>query len=72
MGSGFCLKEPYTVKAGEPLVLRYLLHAHRGGYDHQKAETVAKAFAKRPGFEIGKPNKPHRQYEVWRIGTRPK
>ena len=71
MGSGFCLKEPYTVKAGKPLVLRYLLHAHSGQYDHKKAETVSKAFAKRPGFEIGKPNKPHRQYEVWRTGTRP-
>ena len=70
MGSGFCLKEPFNVKAGAPLVLRYLLHAHSGAYDHKKAEAVEAAFAKRPGFKIGKPNKPHQQFEVWRIGNR--
>ena len=68
MGASFCLAEGYTIKKGEPLVLRYLLYAHGGGYDAEKAAAVAEAFAERQGFEIGEPTKPHRQYEVWRIG----
>lgn len=72
MGASFCLAEGYLITKDEPLTLRYLLYAHSGAYHTETAEKVAAAFAKRPGFEIAKSKQPHRQYEVWRIGAKPK
>ncbi|MCB1231870.1 MAG: PmoA family protein [Verrucomicrobiae bacterium] len=69
MGASFCFAEGYTITKEEPLVLRYLLHAHAGDYDSEKATAIAESFSKRPGFEVGKSDKPHRQYDVWRIGS---
>ena len=66
MGASFCMQEGYRIAADAPLTLRYLLHAHRGGYDHAKAQSVHEAFIARPGFEITKATRPHRQYEVER------
>ena len=66
MGASFCMHEGFTIAADAPLTLRYLLHAHRGGYDHAKAQAVHEAFAERPGFQIAKATRPHRQYEVER------
>lgn len=66
MGAAFCLQEGYTLQAGAPLRLRYLLHAHRGPYDQARAEAVHKAFSGRPGFRVGKSTEPHLQYEVER------
>jgi hypothetical protein len=71
MGASFCLAEGYTITKDASLTLRYLLHAHRGEYNAESAESVAAAFATRPGFEMGKSKQPHRQYEVWRIGAKP-
>lgn len=65
MGASFCMKDPHTIKRDESLVLRYLLHAHGGAYDSGKAEKQHAAFAKRSGFELGKPEK-HGQFEVHR------
>jgi len=66
MGASFGMQESYTIKQGKPLTLRYLLHAHRGGYDQAKAQAVHQRFVGRPGFEVLKSKKPHRQYEVRR------
>ena len=66
MGASFCMHEGYSVTAKSPLVLRYLLHAHGGPYDLAKATAVHEAFAKRPGFRVGKSSGPHRQYDVER------
>jgi len=66
MGASFCLADSYTVTDQNPLVLRYLLHAHRGSYEHERAETVQQAFGTRPGFEVAKSSRPHRQFEVGR------
>lgn len=66
MGAAFCLNEGCTIQAGAPLVLRYLLHAHRGAYDHAKAQSQHEQFAKRPAFEIAKSAAPHCQFEVAR------
>jgi hypothetical protein len=71
MGASFCMDEGFTVKREQPLVLRYLLHAHAGDYDGDRAEAVMEAFASRRGFEVAKSKQPHRQYEVWRIGRKP-
>ncbi|MDG1894133.1 MAG: PmoA family protein [Fuerstiella sp.] len=69
MGASFGMQEEWRIDRQNPLVLRYLLHAHSGEYDHDKAEDVQQRFAKRPGFQIRQPNadERHRQYEVERI-----
>ena len=66
MGASFCMHEGQVVTHEAPLTLRYLLHSHSGDYEAGRAESVAEAFAARPGFEIGKRGSPHRQWEVWR------
>ncbi len=66
MGAAFCLQEGYTITTGGALVLRYLLHAHRGAYDEARARAVHAAFAQRPGFEIRRSSQPHSEYEVGR------
>ena len=66
IGASFCLKEGYTIQEESPLVLRYLLHAHSGGYDPDKAAKVAEEFAARPGFSVGQRKTPHRHWEAWR------
>jgi hypothetical protein len=67
MGASFCMHEGITLTQEEPLTLRYLLHAHSGVYDQQKAETVQSEFAARPGFEVIKGTRKHRQFEVRRL-----
>jgi hypothetical protein len=66
MGASFCLNEEFTIRKDEPLVLRYLLHAHGGGPDPERAAKTAEAFAARPGFLVEKATRPHRQFEVRR------
>lgn len=66
MGASFGMHEGLTITKELPLTLRYLLHAHSGSYDHDKAALVQKVFAARPGFEITKGTRKHRQYEVKR------
>jgi hypothetical protein len=66
MGASFCLNEEFTITRDAPLVLRYLLHAHAGGSDADRASETADAFAARPGFLVEKATRPHRQYEVRR------
>jgi hypothetical protein len=67
MGAAFCLQEGYTITSEAPLTLRYLLYAHRGACDQNKAEAVHDAFAGRPIFKLVKSNQPHCQYEVGRL-----
>ena len=66
MGSGFCLKNSYTLERGSPLVLRYLLLAHSGNAGHTQLDKVAKKFIVRPGFSVSKSSRPHRHFEVRR------
>ena len=66
MGASFCMQEGYKITQEKPLVLRYLLHAHSGPYDHQRAEAIHKAFAQRSGWEVVKSSKKHLHYEVRR------
>lgn len=66
MGASFCFEEPWTFTRDQPLVLRYLLHAHGGKVDPDKASRMESDFAKRPGFLVEKSSRPHRQFEVRR------
>jgi hypothetical protein len=47
-------------------VLRYLLHAHRGGAGKERADEVAKDFGERTRLLVEKTKVAHRQYEIRR------
>lgn len=67
MGAGFNLMEASVVTGEKPLKLRYLLHAHSGSYDADRAELVYLEFSKRPGFAVKKSSRPHRHFELGRM-----
>jgi hypothetical protein len=67
MGAAINLEHGMTLSKDTALRLRYLLHAHRGAYSHDKAAIVHEAFAKRSGFVVSKGTRPHHQYEVERV-----
>ncbi len=66
MGAAVCLNGPVTTTRKQPLTLRYLLHAHAGALDAKRAEEVAKAFAARPRWVVGKAKVKHEHYAVER------
>jgi hypothetical protein len=66
MGASACFAGPRRVTPQEPLVLRYLLHAHRGGVDPKRAGEVFRGFAARPRFELVKAPVKHTSYGVRR------
>lgn len=70
MGASFCMDEGMTLTKDKPLTLRYLLHAHSGIYDPANAATNFEAFSARPGFEITKSQRKHRQFDVQRMEKR--
>jgi len=67
MGASFCMNDGFVIKREKPLILRYLLHAHSGEYDADKAEKAADFFSKRKGFLVQKSKRKHRQFDVLRI-----
>ncbi len=69
MGASFGMHEPLTIHRDKPLVLRYLLYAHAGAYNHIKAEKVHGEFAARLGFKVTKRTQPHGQFDVGRSGS---
>lgn len=71
MGASFCLEEPFTITRETPLRLRYLLHAHRGGYQPEAAQATHHRFALRPGFEVVKGQQIHGRLEVRRLPASP-
>jgi hypothetical protein len=66
MGASFCLNEAQIIAKDTPLVVRYLLHAHRGPYDHARAERVHGAFADRAAMVVRRSTQKHVQFEVSR------
>jgi hypothetical protein len=70
MGASVCLKGPAATTRKQPLVLRYLLHAHRGAVSAERANQLAKEFAGRPRYEVVKATVKHQQYALQR-GARP-
>lgn len=67
MGASVCLNGPLETTRKQPLMLRYLLHAHRGKLDADRAAQVAKDFATRPAYEVSKAKVKHQQFVVGRI-----
>jgi len=69
MGASVSRTDARTLTTDQPLVLRYLLHAHRGPYDARRAERLFREFCQRPGFVVAKSTAPHRQFAVQRSPT---
>jgi hypothetical protein len=67
MGASFGMESAYTILKDNPLVLRYLLHAHSGPYDPEKAARISEEFSNRPGFRVSKRTLPHGQFDVGRF-----
>ncbi|HEX6987075.1 MAG TPA: PmoA family protein [Planctomycetaceae bacterium] len=66
MGPSLCRDAPVVTSRGEPLAVRYLLHAHGGPVDPGRAEEIFRDFAARPGFTIERSRRPHQAFEVRR------
>lgn len=67
MGSSPCLNGPLTTTKKQPLMLRYLLHVHRGGADAERAAKVAAEFATLPRFEVVRATVKHEQFTIRRV-----
>lgn len=68
MGASFAMQQDHVINRQNPLILRYLLHAHSGDYNASRAEAVQAEFSQRPPFSIRKPtaDERHHQYVVER------
>lgn len=66
MGAAVCLERPLETLRERALVLRYLLHAHRGPLDADRAGQIAAEFGARPAFEVVKADVKHTQFAIRR------
>ncbi|NOX54574.1 MAG: hypothetical protein GXP27_09080 [Planctomycetes bacterium] len=67
MGASVCMTGPVPTRRERPLTLRYLLHAHRGPINADRAANVAVEFAKSAPFIIEKSRKKHSHFVVRRL-----
>lgn len=59
MGAAPCLKQAVSTSRQQPLMLRYLLYAHREPLVAERAEATARKFAESDGWETVKANVKH-------------
>lgn len=64
MGASFCMEEGMTISSRNPLRLRYLLHAHGGKLDPEKASRVFVEFSRSPEYEAVPSDTRHHQFEL--------
>jgi hypothetical protein len=66
MGAAACLQNPVTTSRLQPLVLRYLLHAHNGPLDPARAAGVGEQFAALTPYQVGRATVKHTRNAVSR------
>lgn len=66
MGAAVCLERPISTTREKPLVLRYLLYAHRGRLEAEKARQAAQRFAESPPWQTTKAGIKHQEYAIRR------
>lgn len=64
MGAAVCLNDAVPTTRKQPLVLRYLLHAHRGAIAVDRAKAIANEFANWPRYRIVKSTVKHEQWQL--------
>ena len=67
MGASACFDDPVQTTKKQPLTLRYLLHAHKGGASAERAGKIANEFAERKRFEVVKAQVKHQSYVIRRV-----
>lgn len=66
MGCSPCMHEPRTITREQPLVLRYLLYAHRGLANAARADELAESFANTSAFTVRRSEKKHTHMDIVR------
>jgi methane monooxygenase PmoA-like len=66
MGAAPCLSKPLSTSRQQPLVLRYLLYAHRGTLDVDRGDAIAREFGESPPAETAKAGIKHVEYAIRR------
>lgn len=67
MVSAVCLNEPLLTTQARPLVLRYMLHAHRNDVVAVRADQIAAAFAATKAYAVQKSTAKHQQWIAARV-----
>jgi hypothetical protein len=68
MGASACFADSIVATKENPLVLRYLLHAHAGPANAGAAAKVFQVFSAKPAFQVAKATVKH---ETWSVQRRP-
>jgi hypothetical protein len=68
MGAAACFAEPLIATSNQPLVLRYLLHAHAGPSNSATSAAVFERFEKLPAFVVAKATMKHETWSIRRGG----
>ncbi|MCE9531902.1 MAG: PmoA family protein, partial [Planctomycetes bacterium] len=66
MGASTCMDGPVLTTRKLPLMLRYLLHAHKGKIDAERAEKVLKEFGETKPYVATKATVKHTQFVIER------
>lgn len=66
MGASPGMHGPLVTRRDRPLRMRYLLHAHSGALNVQRAKALAAEFAARPAYGVRKSQVKHHSYEIVR------
>lgn len=66
MGASVCLDGPVTTTRKQPLMLRYLLHAHKGKIDAERAVKVFQEFGGSQRYRLVKATVKHTQWVIER------
>lgn len=66
MGASVCRTTPVLIRKEQPLVLRYLLHAHPGEPDAETQSGLARQFADSPSWSLRKSLRKHTYWDVVR------
>jgi hypothetical protein len=64
MGASLTRLEPLVIARDQPVVVRYLLHAHAGPIDVDFAHQVADAFARAPLYRVVASERKHIAFEL--------
>jgi len=64
MGCALCMDGSLTTTKEKPLTLRFLIHAHAGGLDANRAEKIAAAFNRQAHYELVKRPRKHTAWGV--------
>jgi hypothetical protein len=67
MEASVCMSKPLETSRQQPLVVRYLLHAHKGPADAERAGTVFREFAALRRYEVVRANVKHQQFVIRRV-----